>query len=142
VSARAFSLGAAAKRRAQKMWTTARKKIVSGLPTLSNALKFTGAMLAFDLLWFNVKGRDSAPWIGDIKQKTWSSEFDKKDPTKRYETYYRSDPERPHLRYPVGVVRFTREAHPRSSRFQPIDSGETDAPGGENATWDPWSPSL
>jgi hypothetical protein len=125
------------------MWTAARKR----LPTLSSALKFTGGMLVFDLLWFNLKGRDSAPWVGDMKKKTWSSDFDKKDPTKTYETYFRSDPERPHLRYPVGVIRSKPDAREKArrpaSRFQPIHSDEIDVTREGAATWDPWSvPSL
>jgi hypothetical protein len=120
------------------MWTAA-KRTVSGLPTLSSALKFTGGMFGFSVLCANLQGHNNAHWAGDLKKKTWSSEFDIKDRTssKTYETQFRTDPETGY-RYPVGVIRSKRTRADGKTRepgpwFQPI---EIDATGWETATWE------
>ena len=129
-----------------KMWTAA-KRAASGLPTARSALKFTGGMFGFSLLCSKIQGHNhnSAHWAGDLKKKTWSSEFDVKDgetsKTKTKEIYFRTDPETGY-RYPVGVIRSkpTRE-DPRKPGywFQPVES---DATGWENATWETFSVNI
>jgi hypothetical protein len=92
------------------MWAAAGKAASSRLPTFSNACKFAGGMLVFDMMYVSVRGYD-APWVGDPKKKTWSwsIDFDENDPAKTCKTYFRrSDPERPHLGHPVRIIRSKR----------------------------------
>merc|ERR1719321_327846 len=115
------------------MWTAA-KRAAAGLPTLGTTLKFTCGLLGFSVLCANFQRRNEpVPWAGDLKKKTWSSGFDKKDETRTYETYMRTDPETGYS-YPVGVIRKKRKPPEKpASYFQLIDS---DSIGWETATWE------